>query len=322
MRTFTLPGLAKMPSVLCLGVSEYGSRFTEDESFALLDAFAERGGTFADTAHVYADWLPDGVGASERTLGRWLQSRGPAQPWTVGTKGAHPRLETMGVSRLSPQAIAQDLNESRDRLKLDAIDLYWLHRDDPSVPVGEILSALNEHLALGSIKTIGASNWSTARLQQAAEYARAHALAGFCASQIAWSLARRNSPYDAAQNTWAMSDDALAWYGQAGLRVIPYAAQAGGFFAHPYDESKPRFAEYHSPLSQERWRRVQETARRLGASPNAVALAYLLNHPHGGSAIVGPHTPAQIADTCRASEIMLSPADLQNLEAGDRGGAA
>ncbi len=316
MRTFTLPGLAKTPSVLCLGVSEYGSRFTEDESFALLDAFAQRGGTFADTAHVYADWLPNGTGASERTLGRWLKARGLAKQWTVGTKGAHPRLETMHISRLNPADIAQDLAESRDRLGLDAIDLYWLHRDDLAVPVGEILSALNTHLAEGSIHAIGASNWSAARLQQANEYAAAHKIAGFCASQIAWSLARRNTPYDAAQNTWAMDSDALAWYGKASMRVIPYASQAGGFFAHPYDESGPRFREYHSPLNRKRWQCVQEMARRLGASPNAVALASLLSHPHGGIAIVGPHTPEQMADTCRAEEIVLSPADLLFLEAG------
>jgi aryl-alcohol dehydrogenase-like predicted oxidoreductase len=317
MRTFTLPGLAKTPSVLCLGAAEYGSRFAEDEAFALLDAFAQRGGTFADTAHVYADWLPHGTGASERTLGRWINSRGMAGQWTVGTKGAHPRLETMDISRLNPADIAQDLNESRERLGLDAIDLYWLHRDDPAVPVGEIVSALNRFLADGSIRALGASNWSTTRLQEANAYAAAHALTGFCASQIAWSLARRNTPYDAAQNTWAMDSEALAWYGKTNLRVIPYASQAGGFFAHPYDKSGPRFREYHSPINHERWQRVHRLAERLGESPNAVALAYLLNHPHGGVAIAGPHTPAQMDDTCRAADIALSPADLLGLEAGD-----
>ncbi len=317
MRTFTLPGLTKTPSVLCLGVSEYGSRFPEDHSFALLDDFAARGGTFADTAHVYADWLPQGSGASERTLGRWLHTRGLAGQWTVGTKGAHPRLETMGVSRLAPAAIAQDLDESRDRLGLETIDLYWLHRDDPTVPVGEIISALNVHLAQGSIRTLGASNWSTARLAEANTYADAHGLTGFGASQIAWSLARRSTPYDAAQNTWAMDTDALAWYAQSALRIIPYAAQAGGFFAHPYDEHGPRFREYHAPLNFTRWQRVQQMAVERGESPNAIALAYLLNHPQGGIAIVGPHTPVQIADTCRAAEIALSPADLHTLDAGD-----
>lgn len=317
MRTFTLPGLAKNPSVLCLGAAEYGSRFSQDDSFALMDDFAERGGTFADTAHVYADWLPNGVGASERTLGRWLQTRGLAGQWTVGTKGAHPRLETMGVSRLAPADIAQDFSESSERLGLETIDLYWLHRDDPSVPVGEIISALNELLAKGSICALGASNWSTARLSEANAYADAHGLTGFCASQIAWSLAPRNTPYDAAQNTWAMDTEALAWYGKNDMRVIPYASQAGGFFAHPYDENGPRYREYHSLLNHGRWQRVQQMARRLGESPNAIALAYLLNHPQGGIAIVGPHTSAQMADTCRAAEIALSPADLQTLDAGD-----
>jgi len=322
MRTFSLPGLAKTPSVLCLGTGDYGSGCSEDQSFALLDAFAERGGTFADTAHIYGVLQPNGIGASERTLGRWLRARGLAGQWTIGTKGAHPHLETMDVPRLSYDDIAQDLDESRERLGLDTIDLYWLHRDDTHMPVGEILSALNQLLAEGSIRAFGASNWSTARLAETAEYARAHHMVGFCASQIAWSLAQRNQAYDAAQNTWAMDDTALAWYKKSSLRMIPYAAQAGGFFAHPYEGGKPRFAEVHSPLNHERWRRVQQLALRLGASPNAIALAYLLNHPQGGIAIAGPHTLAQMDDTCRAADIALAETDLRFLEAGDDSAAA
>lgn len=315
MRYFSLPGIDKETSVLCLGTGGMGSAQTTEESFALLDAFAERGGTFLDTAHVYADWVPGGSGASERTVGAWIRSRGVRDRFVVGTKGGHPRLETMPLSRLRPEDIARDLAESLDRLQTDSVDLYWLHRDDPAVPVAEILSALDDHLKAGTIRAIGASNWSTARLQAAADYAAAHGLTGFCASQIAWSLAQHNRPYNAEMRTYAMDDSALRWYCRSDLRVIPYTAQAGGFFAHPYDEAASRFSAYHNPLNARRWARVQEMATARGVSTNAVALAYLLNHPCGGTAIVGPHTLSQVADSCGAADVTLSEADLRFLEA-------
>ena len=314
MRYFSLPGIEKPASVLCLGTGGMGSAQSADESFALLDDFAERGGTFLDTAHVYADWVPGGSGVSERTVGAWTRRRGVRDRIVFGTKGGHPRLETMHVSRLRPEDIAQDLSESLERLQADTVDLYWLHRDDPAIPVGEILSSLNVHLAAGTIQAIGASNWNTARLQEAADFAAQNGLTGFCASQIAWSLARTNQPYHASARTIAMDGEAMRWYCRFGLRVIPYSAQAGGFFAHPYDESQSRFAAYHNAVNARRWERAQSLARQRGVSPNAIALAYLLDHPGGGAAIIGPHTAPQMADSCRAAELRLSRDDLMFLE--------
>ena len=320
MRFFRLPGISKDLSVVCLGAGSLGSALSEDESFAVLDAFAAHGGSFLDTAHVYADWAPGGTGASERTLGRWLRSRGVTDRIAVGTKGGHPRLETMTRSRLRPEDIAQDLRESLERLQLDVVDLYWLHRDDPAVPAGEILAALNEHLAAGRIRAIGASNWSTTRLTEAANFADRQGLTGFCASQIAWSLAQDQAVFDPALGTVGMNAPMLDFYCGAGLKVIPYSAQAGGFFSRAYDETASRYARFHSTVNARRWSQVRILAHERGASANAMALAYLLNHPCGGAGIVGSHTPAQVADSCEASEIVLTAEDLTFLEGDEDGG--
>src|SRR5687768_12369425 len=95
-----LPQTSLHPSVICLGVAGFGTTTPGDDAFAMLDAFAEAGGNFADTAHIYAAWLPGGAGESECTLGRWLRSRRP-QGLIIGTKGGHPDLGTMDVSRLT-----------------------------------------------------------------------------------------------------------------------------------------------------------------------------------------------------------------------------
>lgn len=314
MNSFTLPGIARPLSVLCLGTANYGSPYSREESFALLDTFAEAGGSFLDTAHVYADWLPNGRGASERTVGEWLRARGVRDDFTVATKGGHPHLETMEQSRLRPEDLARDLAESLERLGTDRVELYWLHRDDPAVPVGEILEALNAHRAAGRVHALGASNWRPERLRAAAEYARAHRLTGFVAGQIGWSLAVPNQTQAQWHDMRYMDSDDLRYYGTAGLRVIPFASQAGGFFAHPYDPADPKFALYHNPINAGRWQRVRQLADRRGVSPNAVALAYLLTHPCGGAAVIGPRTVAQMGDSLTALGLKLSEAERDFLE--------
>ena len=103
-----LPGLPRPLSVLCLGTGSYGSAYSRDQSFALLDAFAEAGGNFVDTAHVYADWLPGGRGASERTVGAWLRTRGVREQFAVGDeRRASPAWRRWSVSRLRPEDLAR-----------------------------------------------------------------------------------------------------------------------------------------------------------------------------------------------------------------------
>ena len=122
MRYTTLPATDFAPSVICLGTGSFGTRIPQDQAFAMLDLFAELGGNFLDTARVYAAWLPGGTGASERTIGAWLKRRGMAGRVIVATKGGHPDLATMHISRLSPQEIAADVAASLDALGVATID--------------------------------------------------------------------------------------------------------------------------------------------------------------------------------------------------------
>ena len=315
MNYFTLPGVTRPLSVLCLGTANYGSAYTRDQSFALLDTFAEAGGNFLDTAHVYADWLPSGKGASERTVGEWLRTRGVRDGFAVATKGGHPRLETMEKSRLRPEDLARDLTESLERLGTDRVDLYWLHRDDPAVPVGEILDALDGHQDAGQIRALGASNWQPARLRAAAEYAKAHGLAGFVASQVGWSLAAPNVVQGQWYDALHMDAEALKYYRAASLKVIPFAPQAGGFFAHPYDPADPKYSLYHNEINAGRWERVRRMAERRSVSANTIALAYLLNHPCGGAAVIGPRTVEQLQDSAAAVGLDMNETERRKLEA-------
>ena len=172
--------------------------------------------------------------------------------------------------------------------------------------MGEIRAALNAHLSADHIRAIGASNWSAARLGEAAEVAKTHGLTGFCASQIAWSLARSEAAYDPATGMVRMDEAALGYYRRSGLKLIPYSAQAGGLFARPWSGQ--------DPVNARRWERAQALARERGVSATAMALAYLLNHPCGGAGIVGSRTVAQVEDSCGAADIVLSAEDRRYLE--------
>src|SRR4051812_14754926 len=141
MRYGTLPGIDKPISRLVQGTIMINSRDI-DGSFRLLDDVFALGCTTFDTAHVY------GSGDCERTLGRWVKERGLRDKVVVITKGAHPNADR---KRVTPFDITSDLNDSLARLKVDKIDLYLLHRDDPSQPVGPIVETLNQHYKAGKI---------------------------------------------------------------------------------------------------------------------------------------------------------------------------
>ena len=151
-----------------------------EQSFQLLDDVFALGCTTFDTAHGY------GQGDCERTFGRWLAARGLREQVVILGKGAHHNQDRQ---RVTPFDITSDLHDSLARLQTDYIDLYLLHRDDPTVPVGPIVEILNEHRAAGRIRAFGGSNWRWTRIAAANEYAHAHGLTPFVASSSHFSLA-------------------------------------------------------------------------------------------------------------------------------------
>ena len=173
MRYDEVRGVGKRVSRLVQGTIMLRSEELEP-GLELLDAVYGLGCNSFDTAHVY------GGGEGERVLGQWIESRGVRDEVVILTKGAHHNADRR---RVTPFDIASDLHDSLARLRTDYVDLYLLHRDDPSVPVGPIVEALNEHLTAGRIRAFGGSNWSAERIRKANEYAKAHGLVPFSASR-------------------------------------------------------------------------------------------------------------------------------------------
>ena len=143
---------------IVLGTAKLGLE-GRDSAFEMLDAYVELGGTHIDTAHIYSDWIPGERGRSETVLGEWLKARGNRDSLTITTKGAHPPRDNLTAGRSDRASIRNDCEESLQRLGVEQVDLYYLHRDQPSRPVAEMVATLEELRQEGKVKAYGGSNW-------------------------------------------------------------------------------------------------------------------------------------------------------------------
>ncbi len=323
MNTHPLPNTDLKPSVLCLGAGGFGSEIDLTRSFEMLDAFYDRGGNFLDSALIYADWTPYGKGSSERAIGQWMKARRNRQNMVVSTKGAHPELKTMHIQRLARQEILSDIEQSLKNLQTEPIDLYWLHRDDPARPAGEIIETLNEAARAGKIRYFGCSNWWSGRIAEANEYASAHGLAGFVADQMLWNMAKIDFA-DVPDQTLAMMDSPLYEYHRStGMAAVPYSSQANGLFSKMERGAYSELDDFHQqmyrhPGNQGRFERARRLAKELSMSMTQVVLGYLLSQPFATYPIIGPKRMDQLLDSLSAAEARLTAEQIRFIE-GERG---
>ncbi|NLC59098.1 MAG: aldo/keto reductase [Armatimonadetes bacterium] len=315
MKHHRIPGTELKLSALCLGTSAFGTRLKGEEADRVVGTFLEAGGTFFDTAHCYSFWEPNGLGASERELGACLRRLGVLDKVVIGTKGGHPdggAAYPRPDRYLAPEVIATDVAESLERLQVARIGLYFLHRDDPRVPVDEILDALNTEVCRGRIRYLGASNWSVARLQEANACALQWGWQGFVISQVQWSLAVPNWAPGPDPVMRFVSDEDAAWYAAAGLPVVAYSASACGYFA----DERSGAPTFDSPTNHERRARARELASQLGCTPVQVALAYLM---HQDSRVIPAFSTSNVehlAEVLGSLAVTLSPAQVRWLREG------
>jgi 1-deoxyxylulose-5-phosphate synthase len=279
----------------------------QEKSNELLDAFVEVGGNCLDSAHVY------GGGKSERAVGQWMKERGNRDKILVIDKGAHPYWTE---PRVNPEGIAQDITESLERLQSDYIDLYLLHRDDENVPVGPIVEHLNKERDMGRIRAFGGSNWTTARVQEANDYAAQHGLTGFVASSPHFSLAVSKEPMWAG--CIALDDAGRQWHKTTQFPMLPWSSQARGFFTgrySPEDTSNENIVRvYYSEENWERLRRAEELGEKHSVTANNIALAYVLHEPYPVFALFGPATAEELHNSLPALDIALTDSERATLE--------
>ncbi|WP_338554332.1 aldo/keto reductase [Paenibacillus sp. KS-LC4] len=312
MEYLKVHGLDKSVSRLMKG-SDYFTHERYDKAAANLDAFFAIGGNSIDSAHIYCG------GQSEEVIGRYLKERGNREQWVILTKGAH---HDQNGPRVSSEAIRSDLNKSIERLQTDYIDMYALHRDDPAVPAGEVIDILNEHIASGTVRTIGVSNWSWQRIKEANAYAAAKGLVGFSFNSPNFSLAKANEPF------WAgcvsADEETSAWHEATQMPLFSWSSQARGFFTErftPEDRSNADLVRvFYSDGNWERLERAKQLAARKGVTAIQIALAYVLNQPFPTCALIGAQSLEELRSCDEGALVKLTAEERNWLDlTSDRG---
>jgi aryl-alcohol dehydrogenase-like predicted oxidoreductase len=225
----------------------------------------------------------------------------------------------MHVSRLSPAEIVADIESSLQHLQVDAIDLYYLHRDDPRCPVGEIMETLHEQTLAGNVRYVGCSNWQADRIQAANAYAAQLGWAGFVADQMLWNVAVVDLSAVADQGIVGMSPDLHRLHADTGMAAIPFSSQAGGLFQKLAKGSgtapSPDVWRVHPEApNRRRFRRLTEVADEIDATITQVVLGYLLSQPFCTVPVVGCKTVAHVRDSWSAVGTCLTAAQLAYIE--------
>ena len=278
-----------------------------DAAFALLDGVYAEGVNCFDSADHYG----------EEPLGEWLEARGLRDKVVILTKGAH---HNRWRRRVTDFDILHDVHNSLAKLKTDKLDLYMLHRDDPSAAVGPLMDALNRCYDEGKLGAFGVSNWTIPRIEEANEYAARHGMQPYTISSPNFGLA------DQVRDPWGggcitisgpSNRGARKWYAEHRIPVFAYSTMARGFFSGRVKSSDPESAKavmdepglkgYACPENFERLRRCEVLAAKKGLTVPQIAMAWIFNQRAlDVYALVSTSHPEKMRTNVQAREIALT----------------
>ena len=290
MKTVPLGSTGVNVSILCLGAMYFGTEEDETTSFRLLDQYLDAGGTFIDTANIYAHWVPGFKGGeSEALLGRWMRARRNRDRLFIATKVGF-EIPPQGVERgLKARRIVEECEKSLKRLGVETIDLYYAHRDDRDTPQEESLAAFDRLVRDGKVRFIGASNFLAWRLEEARWISRTHGWAEYCCIQQRYTYLRPNPGASFDPQTSA-NDDLLDYVRSRDLTLLAYSPLLGGQYVDP---NKPLQRQY--------------------VSADSVILAWMMQSDPAVIPVFGASGEAQMAENLGALEVKLSAAQMERL---------
>lgn len=291
-------------SELCLGTMTFGATAGVDEARAMVERFRAAGGTFFDTADVYAG------GKSEQILGEAVASE--RDEVVLATKAYGPTGEGANARGASRRHLVRAVDDSLRRLGTDYIDLYQLHAWDPTTPLDETLSTLEDLVRSGKVLHLGVSNYVGWQIERACQEQARHGYDRFVSLQPQYSLVERQIEFETLPAAAAN-----------GLGVLAWSPLAAGFLTGKYtrdgsSEQPGRFAQFIDNISEQGWSvldEVRSIASERGVSPASVAVAWVAAQGEALATIpiIGATRSEQLGPSLHAAELSLTDEELGRL---------
>jgi aryl-alcohol dehydrogenase-like predicted oxidoreductase len=308
MKKMPLGNTGVSVSALCLGAMYFGTRQDDETSFRLLDAYLDAGGSFIDTANIYAWWI-DGYrgGESEALLGRWIQARKNRNKLFLATKVGFGYDDV--PTGLTAKLIQTECEKSLKRLGTERIELFYAHVDDPNTPLEESLEAFDRLVEGGKVRFIGASNYTAWRLEEAHCVSQMEGLVSFCCLQQrhTYIQPKHGASFSPQRH---INADLLDYACHRPITLLAYSALISGGYTHP---QKFDFSAYQGPHTDSRLAMLSQVAAEKGVSPNQVVLAWMLNNQPRILPLIAASTLEQLNENIQALELDLSEEDIRRL---------
>ena len=293
---------------LVLGGNVFGWTIDAKTSFDVLEHFIAQGGTMIDTADAYSQWAPGNHGGeSEIIIGDWLKQRGRRDDVQIATKVGAP---VAGREGLSAAWIERSIEGSLRRLQTDYVDLYYAHRDDPTVPLDETLAAFDRLIRSGKVRAIAASNYGAPRLEAALDQSEALGVARYGALQLRFNLLERDK-YGAALQELCVDRQ---------VGVLTFYSLAMGFLTGAYrsvgameDNPRPRLRDYFNERGFRVLGVLDAIAAECAAAPAQVALSWVAAQPGVAAPIASATSIPQLDELLGSIRTTLSTSALERL---------
>lgn len=295
-------------SALALGTDLFGTKINRETCFRLLDYFAERGGTFLDTANFYASWLPGCKGGeSETTIGDWIKSRGNRDGIVIATKLAFDYPGCSGG--LSAGEIQSECEKSLRRLQTDRIDLYYSHRDDRETSLDETMEAFHQLIKAGKVRAIGASNLRVWRIAEANAISRAKSWTGYSAVEQRYTYLRPRHGADFGPQL-VIGDEMKDFAQSSGVTLIGYSVLLRGAYTRS-DRGLP--VQFSGTEANERLAALRQVAAEADCSPNQAIIAWMRQSAPSVLPIVAASRTEHLEENIAALKVVLSSEQMERL---------
>ena len=289
-------------TVVGLGCNAFGRRIDQDETTKVINGALDAGVTFFDTAEGY------GNGRSEEYIGNALKGR--RDQVTLATKVGYNMLHVEGKGRGSPENISVAIDLSLNKLNTDCIDLYQIHRPDPTTPIEETLGTFNDLRDQGKVRLFGCSNFSGDQLKEAIEVADKAGYQGFVTAQNKWNVLQRE-----------IEEDLVQICRENEIGILPYYPLEMGLLTGKYSRGKE--APEGSRLAgdarlgsanYDQLELLEDFAKSRGYDLLALAISWLVCHKETVSVIAGATRYEQMAKNAASASWNMTQEDLLKIE--------